>query len=41
MSHRAGPNPSKRPKEIALLQSRTTLSWLKGPLARADLRRLR
>jgi hypothetical protein len=32
---------AKRPKEVALLQSRTTLCWLKGPMARADLRRLR
>jgi hypothetical protein len=32
---------AKRPREIALLQSRTTLCWLKGPMARADLRRLR
>jgi hypothetical protein len=31
----------KRPKEAALLQSRTTLCWLKGPMARADLRRLK
>lgn len=32
---------AKRPKEVALLQSRTTLCWLKGPMARADLRRLK
>ncbi len=30
-----------RPKELALLQSRTTLCWLKGPMTRGDLRRLR
>lgn len=29
-----------RPDEIGLLQSRTTLSWLKGPMTRGDLRRL-
>jgi hypothetical protein len=32
---------ARRPKELALLNSRTTLCWLKGPMARADLRRLR
>ncbi len=32
---------ARRPKEAALLNSRTTLCWLKGPMARADLRRLR
>ena len=30
-----------RPKEIGLLMSRTTLCWLRGPMTREDLRRLR
>jgi hypothetical protein len=30
-----------RPPEVKLLQSRTTLSWLRGPMTREDLRRLR
>jgi hypothetical protein len=29
-----------RPEELGLLQSRTTLCWLKGPMTREDLRRL-
>jgi hypothetical protein len=29
-----------RPKELVLLQSRTTLCWLRGPLTRSDLKRL-
>jgi hypothetical protein len=33
-------NVHRRPS-TALLQSRTTLSWLRGPMTRADLRRLR
>ncbi len=30
-----------RPNELGLLQSRNTLCWLKGPMTRGDLRRLR
>lgn len=29
-----------RPEEVGLLQSRTTLCWLKGPMTRGDLKRL-
>ena len=32
---------SHRHEQPLLLQSRTTLSWLKGPLTRGDLRKLR
>ncbi len=31
----------RHPEQPLLLQSRTTLSWLKGPLTRGDLRKLR
>jgi hypothetical protein len=31
---------SLRPPQLSLLHSRTTLSWLRGPMTRSDLRRL-